>query len=75
MSSNEIEKAASLREKYWLYFLPNISGGKSSEPLMIRDPYKNVLRSRKYSIKGVKFEITERSRRTKATSERPRMGI
>src|SRR6185437_8729076 len=50
-SENEIKTAEELREKYWLYFIGGIdiqTRTSSRIPLMIQDPFQNILKNSIY---------------------------
>lgn len=59
-SPNEIEAARKLRDKYWLYFVPNVSlknERSDIEPLMIRNPIKSILKNSKFQTRCSEYEV------------------
>jgi hypothetical protein len=64
-SENEIRKARELRDRYWIYFIPNVFTASSEDLLKIRDPAKLILKSSKYVKNCIAYEISLRRSRKK----------
>lgn len=61
-SANEIEKARILGDRYWLYFVGEIDGGRSTKLRKFQDPFRVILNSSKFDKKNTGFVITETRR-------------
>lgn len=61
-SRNEIDRAKVLGREYWIYFIRGIDRTKKTsgtEPILIRDPYKNILRNDKFTVKWEQMVVIE----------------
>lgn len=59
-SINEVEKARKLKDKYWLYFVPNVYDVRKIEPIKFQNPIKKILLSDKFRKRCIRYEITLR---------------
>jgi hypothetical protein len=62
-SRNEIEQARVLGRKYWLYFVGEIDRVKKvsmDQPILIRDPYKNIFKGTRFSIECEQMTVREK---------------
>jgi hypothetical protein len=59
-SSNEIEAAKRLGDRYWLYYQPlrSLNSASNPEPIVIRNPYKNIWSNKNFKKKCTEYEIT-----------------
>jgi hypothetical protein len=58
-SPNEMAAARKLKDRYWLYFQPNVSiDAQSAEPpIMIKNPIKNILKNKKFEMRCTEYEV------------------
>lgn len=61
-SENEIKTAEELGEKYWLYFIGGIdiqTRTSSQIPLIIQDPFQNILKNPIYTTQPESYHVTK----------------
>lgn len=65
-SSNEIETAQKLQDKYWLYFVPQV-GQKyvNSSPVKFQNPIRSILGSSKYKKEIMGYKISLATQKTR----------
>ena len=62
-SGNEFEKARELKEKYWIYFVPNIDVStrtSTSDIIMIKNPYVKIYQDPTFEIEIEKYHISKK---------------
>lgn len=62
-SENEVKKSEELSDKYWLYFVIGINTKErtsSQDPIMIQNPFSNILQNSEYEKKIEGYHITKK---------------
>lgn len=60
-SANELEKAKTHAERYWIYFVPGIdeqTGESSDEPIRIQNPYKTVFNNPSFKTEPSQYRTS-----------------
>lgn len=63
-TKNEMEQAKVLGSKYWIYFVGEIdkeSKTSKAQPILIRDPAKNILQNNEFKIECKQFSVSRKN--------------